>query len=139
MTTLARFTRFNVVGGLGIGVQLATVAALVHGLGAGPVLATAAGVTAAVIHNFAWHVRWTWRDRMGPDASRLGAFVRFVGANGVVSLVGSVLLMPVLIGGAGLSAIPANLVAIAACGLANYWLGGRVCFPQISTGRGRVP
>jgi putative flippase GtrA len=65
---------------------------------------------------------------MTSGASRLGAFARFVGANGVVSLVGSVLLMPVLIGTAGLTAIPANLVAIVACGLANFWLGDRLCF-----------
>jgi putative flippase GtrA len=131
MTNVARFARFNIVGVAGIGVQLACVAVLVHGLGVGAVTATAAGVAAAIVHNFAWHVRWTWRDRMGPGASRLAAFARFVGANGVVSLVGSVLLMPVLIGPAGLPAIPANLVTIAACGILNYWIGGRVCFPQI--------
>ncbi len=128
MTAVVRFARFNVVGGLGIGVQLATVAVLVHAVGVGPVAATAAGVTAAVVHNFAWHVRWTWRDRMASGESRFRAFVRFAGANGAVSLVGSVLLMPVLIGTAGLSAIPANLVAITACGLANFWLGDRFCF-----------
>jgi putative flippase GtrA len=128
MSTLVRFTRFNLVGGLGIGVQLLAVAALVHGLGVDPVLATAAGVMAAVIHNFVWHVQWTWRDRMVPGVSRAGAFLRFAGANGAVSLVGSVLLMPFLLGAASLSPIPANLVAIAACGLTNYWLGDRLCF-----------
>ena len=62
------------------------------------------GVSAAIVHNFAWHVRWTWRDRMRPGTSRIRAFIRFVGANGVVSLIGSVLLMPVLLA-AGLPAI----------------------------------
>jgi putative flippase GtrA len=131
MTTVVRFARFNIVGTAGIGVQLACVAILVHGLGTPAVLATAAGVAAAVVHNFCWHVRWTWRDRMEPGVSRAGAFLRFVGANGAVSLVGSVLLMPILVSLAGLSAIPANLVTIAACGLLNYWIGGQVCFPQI--------
>jgi putative flippase GtrA len=127
MTTAIRFARFNLVGGIGIGVQLATVALLVHGLGVGPVAATAAGVTAAVLNNFAWHVRWTWRDRMGPGVSRFAAFTRFAGANGVVSLVASVAMMP-LLAGAGLPAIPANLVTIAACGLLNFWLGNRLVF-----------
>ncbi len=131
MTGIARFARFNLVSGLGIGVQLLTVAALVHGLGLDPVLATAAGVCAAVVHNFGWHARWTWRDRMGPGVSRLAAFARFAGANGAISLVGSVLLIPIVMGAAGLPAIPANLVTIAACGLLNYWIGGRVCFPQV--------
>jgi putative flippase GtrA len=116
-----RFLRFNTVGVLGIGVQLLVVDALVHGVGVDPVLATGAGVSAAVVHNFGWHVRWTWRDRIGPGVSRLAAFARFAGANGVVSVVGSMLLMPVLMA-AGLPAIPANLVTIAACGLVNYWL-----------------
>ena len=127
MTTAVRFARFNVVGFIGIGVQLATVALLVHGLGVGPVLATATGVTAAVLNNFAWHVRWTWRDRMGPEVSRFAAFARFAGANGVVSLAASVAMMPLLIS-AGLPAIPANLVTIAACGVLNFWLGNRMVF-----------
>ncbi|HEX5070785.1 MAG TPA: GtrA family protein [Vicinamibacterales bacterium] len=122
-----RFARFNLVGGLGLGVQLSVVAGLVHGFGADPVLATAAGIVAALLHNFTWHVRWTWRDRMGPGVSRAAAFARFVSANGLVSLAGSMALMPVLLR-FGLPVVPANLVAIGACGLANYWLAAAVCF-----------
>jgi putative flippase GtrA len=129
MTTLVRFARFNVVGLLGIGVQLATVAVLAHGLDVDPVLATAAGVSAAVLHNFAWHVRWTWRDRMAPGVSRIGAFGRFVGANGLVSLVGSVMLVPALLGIVRLPVMAANVAAIALCGLLNYGLGDRVVYP----------
>ena len=135
---MIRFIRFNVVGGLGIGVQLIVVGALVHGVGVDPVLATAAGVSAAVLHNFGWHVRWTWRDRMGPGVSRSAAFVRFAGANGVISLVGSILMMPVLTG-AGLTAIPANLVTIAACGLLNYWAAGRISFRPLKPSNTHVP
>jgi len=129
---MIRFIRFNVVGALGVVVQLGVVGALVHGFGLDAVVATAAGVSAAVLHNFGWHVRWTWRDRMGPGVSLWAALARFSGANGAVSLVGSVLLMRVLTG-AGLPAIPANLVTIAACGGVNFFLGGRVCFPQSQT------
>jgi putative flippase GtrA len=129
MSPIVRFARFNIVGALGIGVQLGTVAALAHGLGVNPIAATAVGIGAAVVHNFAWHVRWTWRDRMPPGRSRLRAFGRFVAANGAVSFVGSMALMPVLVG--ALAPVPANLVTIAACGLGNYFFGGRVCFPQV--------
>jgi len=131
MSPQVRFARFNLVSGLGIGVELLTVAALAHGLGVDPVPATGVGVATAVLHNFIWHMRWTWRDRIGPGVSRWAALLRFAGGNGAVSLLGSMLLMPFLLG-AGLSVTPANLAAIAACGLANYWIGGRVCFPQIS-------
>jgi putative flippase GtrA len=125
MTTAVRFARFNVVGALGIGVQLLIVALLVHGLAIDAVIATAAGISGAIVHNFAWHVLWTWRDRMTTGISPVQAFFRFVGANGAVSLVGSVLLMPGLLA-AGLSAIAANLVTIVACGLLNFWLAHAV-------------
>ena len=133
---MIRFLRFNVVGLLGIGVQLGVVAALVHGFGLDAVLATAAGVSAAVVHNFVWHARWTWRDRMGPGASYLLAFLRFVGANGVVSLVGSMLLVPMLTA-LNVPAVPANLITIGACGVLNF-LGGRACFAQVIQRRGEV-
>lgn len=125
---LLRFARFNAVSVMGIGVQLATVAALVHGFGAGAVTATALGVTAAVLHNFVWHVRWTWRDRMGSGASKPRAFLRFLLANGAVSFVGSIAMMPGLAGPIGLDPVLANLVTIAACGLINFGLAQRFCF-----------
>lgn len=135
MTHALRFARFNVVGVLGIGVQLLIVALLVHGLGIDPVVATALGISGAIGHNFAWHVRWTWRDRIQPGTSLVRAFVRFVGANGAVSLMGSVLLMPVVLA-AGLGAIPANLVTIAVCGLLNFWLGHAVFKSKLVTHEG---
>jgi putative flippase GtrA len=139
VTALRRFARFNVVSAAGAGVQLGVVALLAPGLGLDPTVATAIGVTTAVVHNFAWHARWTWRDRLGPGASVLAALGRFAGANGAVSLVGSVMMMPGLTRTLGVPAIPANLVTIAACGLLNFWLGGRVCFPQTGTGLRLVP
>ena len=139
VTGIAPVRAFQPRGGLGIGVQLAdgrrARARTGRRSGRSP---QRPGVTAAVVHNFGWHVRWTWRDRMGPGVSRLAAFARFAGANGVISLVGSVLLLPVVMGLAGLPAIPANLVTIAACGLLNYWIGGRVCFPQIRSKKCRL-
>ena len=56
--------------------------------------------------------------------------MRFAGANGAVSLAGSLLLMPFLLGPAHLPLMSANLAAIAACGLANYVLGDLFCFGQ---------
>jgi putative flippase GtrA len=121
-----RFARFNLVSGLGIGVQLLVVATLNHGFGWDATIATAAGVAAAVVHNFGWHLRWTWRDRMGAERSRRLAFAKFAGANGAVSLVGSVMLMPLLAGGVGLPVLIANLGTIAACGLLNFALAGQI-------------
>jgi putative flippase GtrA len=123
---LTRFLRFNVVSGLGVGVQLFALHAFVGGLGY--MAATVLAVSISVVHNFTWHCVWTWADRVGsidPVSQRLG---RFAVANGAVSLVGNLALMAVLVGGAGLDPVAANAIAIAACGLLNFWLGEKVVF-----------
>jgi putative flippase GtrA len=119
--------RFGGVGALGIGVQLAVLALLEGPAGLDYISATFVAVMAALVHNFFWHRAWTWRDRRG-GGSALSQFFRFAVANGLVSLLGNVALMFVLVGVFGLPAVPANLIAIAACGVANYWLGDRVVF-----------
>ena len=129
MTTVLRFVRFNAVGALGIGVQLATITALMD-LGVAYVAATIVGVTLAIAHNFYWHLRWTWRDRMLSGDRAFYAFLSFVAANGVVSFGGNVVIMVALVTGAGVPVLLANLIAIAACGLVNFWLGDRVVFQR---------
>src|SRR5207237_8971860 len=63
-TTAARWLKFNAVGGIGMLVQLGTLAVLTNGLRVNYLLATALAVEAAVIHNFLWHERFTWADRV---------------------------------------------------------------------------
>ena len=58
-----RWLKFNLVGGIGIGVRLAALALLVGLLKMNYLWATALAVEAAVLHNFVWHERYTWRDR----------------------------------------------------------------------------
>ena len=60
---LGRWLKFNFVGAVGVGVQLAMLALLVSGLGLGYMVATALAVETAVLHNFVWHERFTWADR----------------------------------------------------------------------------
>src|ERR671913_1525419 len=57
-----RWIVFNGVGALGVVVQLATLALLTRVAGLPVAVATLLAVEAAVLHNFAWHQRWTWRD-----------------------------------------------------------------------------
>lgn len=128
MTTAVRFARFNVVGALGIVVQLTMVAVLSTWAGVDPTVASAAGVIAAVGHNFAWHVRWTWRDRQLRGRPAAAAFVRFAGINGVVSLGGTVAMIPALTLVAHLPPVAANVVTIAICGGINFTLAHRLAF-----------
>jgi putative flippase GtrA len=136
MTPFLRFLRFNLTGGLGIGVQVGVLWLLGHALGVGYLPATAVAVSAAVLHNFVWHWRWTWRDREIPVTAAGAALARFALANGAVSLAGNLIVMSVLVGVCGVAPLPANLLAIAACGLLNFWLGDRVVFAAAATRSG---
>ena len=124
-----RFVKFNAVGGLGIGVQLTVIWLLTSVTHTPVALATALAVAAAVVNNFVWHQHWTWRDRRSWTGSTLAAFARFALANGLVSLVGNVAVTSVLTQTTSLAPVPANLSAIAVCGVANYFVGDRIVFP----------
>jgi putative flippase GtrA len=124
-----RFSRFQAVGALGVGLQLSLVALLIEAGGLGYLSATLIAVGAAIVHNFGWHHRWTWRGRAAGLPAVATAFGRFVLANGAVSIAGHVLVTTALAGGARVPPVAANAVAIALCGLVNFWLGERVVFP----------
>jgi putative flippase GtrA len=128
MNTARRFLRFNAVGALGIGVQLATIWAMTDLAGVPYVVSTIVGVSLALAHNFYWHLRWTWGDRQLTGSRAAHALLSFVVANGVVSFGGNILIMIALVSGADVPVLPANLIAIAACGLVNFWLGDTVVF-----------
>jgi len=127
VTPAARFVAFNAVGVIGAGVQLASVALLTNVAHVHYAVATTIAVAVAVVHNFVWHRRWTWRDRR---ATFWGSFVRFAVSNGVVSLIGNMAVMTTLVSGAHVPVIPASLVAIAICGLLNFVLGDAIVFRE---------
>ncbi len=119
---------FYTVGAMGIAVQITVLFALAHCARLGYLLSTALGVEAAVLHNFAWHERWTWADRIGPHGSVLKRLLRFHIANGVVSLAGNVILMQFFVGHLGWSLLCANGLSIAICSVLNFVAGDRLVF-----------
>ncbi len=118
-----RWLKFSTVGGMGIVVQLAALAALKSALGLHYLTATAVAVELAVLHNFAWHERWTWMERtqgnrnLRPVAGRL---FRFNLTTGLISIAANVVLMRLLAGQLHLHYLVANILAIAICSLANF-------------------
>lgn len=124
----ARFAAFNVVGLAGVGVQLGVLAPLTRMLGVPVALATIIAVEAAVLHNFFWHQRWTWRARpsSGPRET-IERLVRFHALNGLVSLVGNVTIT-VALAHTGVDPLAANLVAIVACSFINFTTGELLVF-----------
>jgi len=127
---MIRWLKFNAVGAMGIVVQLAALALLKGGLRVNYMAATALAVEFAVLHNFAWHERWTWRDR--GTGGRIGRLVRFHLANGVVSIVVNLVLMRVFVGQMHWPYLAANMAAIAAGSVVNFLAGDRLVFrPRI--------
>lgn len=118
---LQRWIRFNGVGALGIAVQLGLLAGLVRVFAVHYLAATVIAVEAAVLHNFCWHERWTWGERRSASAATLmGRLARFHLLNGMISMVGNLLLMRALAGTLHLDPIAANIVAIIVCSIANF-------------------
>jgi putative flippase GtrA len=120
-----RFLKFSLVGGIGIGVQLAALTGLTA-IRVNYLLAAGLAVESAIVHNFLWHLRFTWADRAiaAPSgAGRPGAIeqlLRFQLTNGSISLAGNLLLMRLLVGFAGLSVRRGSLLSIALCAGANF-------------------
>src|SRR6266850_7391971 len=72
-----RFTVFLAVGWLGFALQL-TALAFLTSVAHWPWLpATIVAVELAVVHNFIWHERVTWRDRDAGGIAKFAGFARF--------------------------------------------------------------
>jgi putative flippase GtrA len=119
--TALRWLKFNLVGGFGIAVQLAVLLGLKSGFHLNYLLATALAVESAVVHNFLWHERFTWADRVQPSwrksAPRL---LRFNLTAGGVSIAGNLALMKLMVGLGHLNYLIANGAAIVLCSLLNF-------------------
>ena len=123
-----RWLKFNAVGLAGVGVQLAALALFAKVFHWHYLAATAAAVEVAVLHNFAWHVRWTWADRPAGAVATAARLLRFNLANGGVSLLAGAALMPLLVHTVGLHFLLANLLTVCACAVINYLAGDRWVF-----------
>ena len=121
MNTLLRWCKFNLVGAMGMAVQLAALALFNRWSGGHYLIATAAAIELTLLHNFAWHLRYTWRDRR--DGSTLAQLARFHLSNGLVSMVGNLALMRLLVEEAHLPVLAANVIAILCCSIVNFCLG----------------
>jgi len=126
-----RWVKFNLVGGLGVAVQLAALSILHSLLKIDYLPATGLAVEIAVIHNFLWHERFTWVDRPAQEPLQsLGRLLKFNASNGAVSLIGNVLLMRVLVGVFGCNVVASNVAAIVLCSLVNFLLSDRFVFGE---------
>jgi putative flippase GtrA len=116
------------IGAAGFGLQLALVA-LLSTVARWPYpLAVVLAVEAAVLHNFAWHERWTWVDRHDAGHARWRRLVRFHLGTGLTSLVGNVVVTTLAVEVLDMQPVLANVCAVAATSLANFLVADRWVF-----------
>ncbi|HEV2577272.1 MAG TPA: GtrA family protein [Acidobacteriaceae bacterium] len=126
MNPLKRFLRFNLVGILGILVQLTTLAILDRALPHHYLLTSTIAVELTLLHNFLWHLRYTWPETRSP----LGALVRFHLSNGLISLFGNIALMHLFVHSLHAPILIANALTIACCGIVNFLLAHHWAFAE---------
>jgi putative flippase GtrA len=127
LNAFIRWGRFNLVGAIGMVLQL-TALAIFNRLAPGHYLcATAAAIELTLLHNFLGHELFTWRDRRGQSAL-LTQFIRFHFSNGLVSMLGNLALMRVMVQRARLPLLVANGIAILCCSIVNFCLGDNWVF-----------
>lgn len=122
------FLRFNLVGLLGIAVQLATLALLNRAIPRHYLLTSTLAVELTLLHNFAWHFLFTWPTAARRACDALKQLLRFHLSNGLVSLFGNLLLMHLFVHQTHAPILIANALTIACCGLANFLLAHHFVF-----------
>lgn len=139
-STRSRVAVFTIVGIAGYAVQTVLLWLLVGRLGMAVVPATLVATEAAVLHNFFWHLGWTWADRPAGARAVAGRLVRFNLSNGGFSLVGGAAIMALLVDALGMHYLLANFAAVLAVSIANFLASDRFVFtlpgrPATASGR----
>lgn len=129
MNALLRWLKFNLVGAMGVLVQLSALSLFNRLMADHYLFASAAAVELTLLHNFAWHWHFTWRDRRD-GSTPLRPLVRFHLSNGLVSMVGNLGLMRLLVQHGHMPLLLANGVAILVCSIANFFLGDHWAFAR---------
>ena len=122
MSQWIRWGKFNLVGAMGMGLQLGALAIFNHMAPGRYLLACAAAIELTLLHNFVWHLHYTWRDRRGESAVPIQLW-RFHLSNGLVSMVGNLVLMRLLVQQARMPVMLSNAIAIVCCSIVNFCMG----------------
>jgi putative flippase GtrA len=108
--------RFAIVGASGYVLNLVVYTLLVHGADANYLVAATLAWLVAVTNNFWWNRGWTFRAGAGHAGFQAARFF-FVS---LVAFLVSLLLLRVLVGGAGLAPVVGQAVAVAAVTPLNF-------------------
>ncbi len=125
---LRRWLVFNVVGSMGVAVQLVVLVTLTEVAGLDYLVATGLAVESAILHNFVWHERWTWRDRGFGRLGWAARLLRFNLVTGTLSISANVVFTGLYAEALGIHYALANLMAIASCSVLNFIANDRFVF-----------
>lgn len=121
---LGRFIRFALVGVSGLVVDMGMLYLLYDGIGLRLTRSAIVAAELAIVNNFIWNDRWTFRDLAAQQRAKRQVLKRFLKFN-LVCLAGVVLkiiLLNILFNGLHLNAYLANLIAILLVTLWNFWI-----------------
>lgn len=121
---MGRFIRFGLVGLSGLIVDMGMLYLLYNLLGLGLTRSAIFAAELAIINNFIWNDRWTFKDLAGKQRGWRKGIKRLTKFN-IVCLMGlilKILLLNVLFNGLHLNAYLANFLAIAAVTGWNFWI-----------------
>ena len=124
----ARPLAFAAVASGGFLIQMAIVAMLTRTTSIPAEAATAIGVELAILHNFLWHERWTWRDRIAAERPR--RFLDYQLATGCISLAGNIFVVGIAVRAYAVDPTAANVLAVAMMSVANYLAADRWVFAR---------
>jgi putative flippase GtrA len=130
VNTFIRWWKFNLVGAMGMVLQLVALALINRWTGGHYLWASAAAIELAVLNNFVWHLHYTWRDRRDTSAL-LPQLLRFHLSNGLVSILGNLTLMRILVHEAHFPVIASNSIASLCCSVLNFYLGDLWAFASV--------
>jgi putative flippase GtrA len=135
-----RGAAFVAVGALGFVLQIGALALMTMAVGWPYAPATALAVEIAVLHNFFWHERWTWRDRTADRHGLARRLVRYHVGTGLTSVGGNLLVTALWVEAFHLDPMAANVGAVATMSLANFLVADRWVFrPQLKRGAAPDP
>ncbi len=134
-TFIQRWVKFHMVGLAGMCVHLGTLSLFSRGFGMEPSVATALAVELAVLHNFAWHERFTWRDRCSVHWTEVaGRLLRFNLTTGMISLLGTTAIVKYLVSAHHFPVLLANIIAIPCCSMLNFLASEVLVFRKAASG-----
>ena len=127
---MKQLLRFGLVGLSGVGVNLMVFSTALWG-GAGYQLAAVAAFLAAVSHNFYWNARWTFRLLAETNHKLFSRYLWFVAISAVCLLL-NLNFLTVFIDQWRMPPILAQIGAVLAVGLVNFWLQAKMTFRGVA-------